>query len=131
MAHLLDVLRQDNQWINENDIRVIHYAGYTKPWIHQLYHIEANRIWWEYAKHTPFYLEITENYINNTLADDRYKKEQEIRRVEFDQMKRELCEYIAINEELNKALMEAVHINDKLIERIEQLECKDGRDTVD
>lgn len=42
---------------------IIHYAG-PKPWNNQV-QCQMNEIWWEYAKQTPYYIELMEDFVIN------------------------------------------------------------------
>lgn len=51
---------------------VIHFAG-RKPWSFTGVHYEGEKIWWSYAKQTPYYLELMEPVFWNGLCDDSYQ----------------------------------------------------------
>ena len=44
---------------------VIHYAG-SKPWDGGSVHFDIEQLWWDYAKKTPFYVELMEEFILKT-----------------------------------------------------------------
>lgn len=82
------------EWAKEN-ASIIHYAGH-KPWDNKALHFETERIWWEYAKKTPFYTELLEEFVLqnvdsnfwyfhvNELYDDRavlLRDNQELRQL--------------------------------------------------
>ena len=46
---------------------IIHYAG-PKPWNNQL-QCQVSDIWWNYAKITPFYVELMEDFVENGYRD--------------------------------------------------------------
>ena len=60
-------LKYYNQYmIAYNNPKILHYAGYQKPWTHP--HYAKSYIWWEYARKTPFYEEIIYKNTNiNTI----------------------------------------------------------------
>lgn len=41
---------------------ILHYAG-PKPWRHEEVRYELERFWWEYAKMTPYYVELLEDIV--------------------------------------------------------------------
>lgn len=52
---------------------IIHFAG-MKPWEGEFVHYDIEQLWWDYAKLTPFYHELMEefmyNVINNPIVPD-------------------------------------------------------------
>lgn len=48
-------------WVRANNT-IIHYGG-RKPWIHEAYRYSLERLWWEYAKLTPFYTDLLETLV--------------------------------------------------------------------
>lgn len=47
---------------------IVHYAG-VKPWEGQYIHYDIEKLWWDYAKQTPFYIELMEEFMNGCLTD--------------------------------------------------------------
>lgn len=47
---------------------IIHYAG-AKPWQGQYIHYDIEKLWWDYAKQTPFYMEFLEEFMQGCLGD--------------------------------------------------------------
>lgn len=47
---------------------IIHYAG-MKPWEGQYVHYDIEKLWWDYAKHTPFYVELLEEFMWDCLGN--------------------------------------------------------------
>jgi len=43
------------------DTAIIHFTG-TKPWEGEQIHFDIEKIWWDYAKDTPFYQELLEDF---------------------------------------------------------------------
>ena len=52
----------------KNEVTVIHYAG-TKPWNADNCHFDIEQLWWDYAKQTPFYLQLLEEFLHKTMFD--------------------------------------------------------------
>ena len=52
----------------KEETTIIHYAG-MKPWEGQYVHYDIEKLWWEYAKHTPFYVELLEEFMQGCLGD--------------------------------------------------------------
>lgn len=46
---------------------VLHYIG-AKPWRGNCIHFDLERIWWDYAKMTPYYAELLEAHMEETMA---------------------------------------------------------------
>lgn len=40
-----------------------------KPWEGQYVHYDIEKLWWDYAKHTPFYVELMEEFMRDCLGD--------------------------------------------------------------
>ena len=49
-------------------VAIIHYPGY-KPWENGNVHYDIEKLWWEYAKKTPFYQELMEDFIKTAMED--------------------------------------------------------------
>ncbi len=52
----------------KRDIAILHYAG-AKPWEYSNFHYDLERIWWEYAKLTPYYFEMLERFVELSMTD--------------------------------------------------------------
>ena len=73
---------------------IIHFAG-EKPWNGRNYFFDIEKIWWEYAKNTPFYLELLEKFMYSVLESrwvdiiiaERDEYEQELQKLVDDQKK--------------------------------------------
>lgn len=52
----------------KEETTIIHYAG-MKPWEGQYVHYDIERLWWDYAKQTPFYVELMEEFMQDCLGD--------------------------------------------------------------
>lgn len=52
----------------KEETTIIHYAG-MKPWEGQYVHYDIERLWWDYAKHTPFYMELMEKFMWDCLGN--------------------------------------------------------------
>lgn len=50
---------------------IVHYAG-RKPWSYNGVHYGVERLWWDYAKLSPFYYELMEAVFLAGLQDDSY-----------------------------------------------------------
>lgn len=48
-------------WAKEHSV-IIHYAG-SKPWDHQCVRYDLEKFWWDYAKMTPYYIELLESIV--------------------------------------------------------------------
>lgn len=45
---------------------IIHFAG-PKPWEGEYVHYDIEQLWWDYAKQTPFYAELMEEFLHASL----------------------------------------------------------------
>ncbi len=77
----------------KRDIAILHYAG-DKPWNYSNFHYDLEKIWWEYAKLTPFYWDMLERFISLAMTDTTVEKY--------------LTEITDINKQLNKSLNEVL-----------------------
>lgn len=55
-------------------ISIIHYAWY-KPWDGKVTHYNLEKLWWDYAKLTPFYIELATSFIDETISDNNAEKQ--------------------------------------------------------
>lgn len=65
----------DSQEELEENCHIIHMYGGSKPW-ENINRMAADKLWWEYAKRTPFYLEIKTKHVQSMLH-----KEQKMNRI--------------------------------------------------
>ena len=49
-------------------VAIIHYAG-TKPWDNDNIHFDIERLWWDYAKMTPFYEQLLTDFVESAMTD--------------------------------------------------------------
>ena len=54
-------------------ISIIHYAWY-KPWDGKVTHYNLEKLWWDYAKLTPFYIELATSFIDETISDNNAER---------------------------------------------------------
>ncbi len=78
---------------------VIHFAG-RKPWNYNGVHYGVEKIWWDYARQTPFYQDMLEQVFYDGLRDDSYQT---------------IMNLLQENSELKKNLGEAMAICQKLL----------------
>ncbi len=79
---------------------LIHFAG-RKPWDYNGVRYDLEKLWWIYARETPFYIELMEEVFWNSFADDSYytimallKENKELKEAleKSMQLCRKLCE---------------------------------------
>lgn len=62
------------QEVSEN-VSILHFTGRAKPWTINLVRYDIEKIWWEYAKDSPFYSELLESVfyrsIESTFTEDK------------------------------------------------------------
>lgn len=60
-----------NHGVTYEDIKreahIIHFAGY-KPWSGEYVHYNLENLWWDYAKLTPFYHDLLEEFLQSSLT---------------------------------------------------------------
>ena len=78
---------------------IIHYVG-RKPWKYNGVHYSIERLWWDYAKLTPFYYELMESVFLEGLQDTSYES---------------MMTLMKENGELRRALQEAKELCSKLV----------------
>lgn len=77
---------------------VIHFAG-RKPWNYNGVHYGVEKIWWDYARQTPFYLDLLERVFYDGLRDDSYQTIMSLLK-ENSELKKNLGEAMAICQKL-------------------------------
>lgn len=76
---------------------IVHYAGH-KPWQGGGIHFELEKIWWDYAKQTPYYAELLEEFTVECICDPFvYNKVEKLTEEKFLvqkelNMRKELCD---------------------------------------
>lgn len=76
---------------------IVHFAG-MKPWEGEYVHYDIEQLWWDYAKQTPFYAELMEEFLDHCLNSSmvydtlcRLSEEKRQLQEELDKS-RELCQ---------------------------------------
>ena len=77
---------------------VIHYAG-RKPWNYNGVHYSTEKLWWDYAKMTPFYFELMEPVFLQGLNDESYQSMMALLK-ENNGLKQNLDEAVALCQKL-------------------------------
>lgn len=96
-----------NRDVHYEDVKkettIIHYAG-MKPWEGEYLHYDIEQLWWDYAKKTPFYYELMEEFlqanINKPVVYDMTMRLSE----EKKQLKEELDKSVAMCKKLLQML---------------------------
>lgn len=87
----------------KNATAIIHYAG-MKPWEGEYIHYDIEQLWWDYAKKTPFYYELMEEFLwanlNKPVVYDMVTAMSEEKR----QMKAELDKSVEVCRKLMQLL---------------------------
>ena len=47
---------------------IVHFAG-AKPWDNDGFHFDIERIWWDYAKYTPYYEKLLNDFVDSAMKD--------------------------------------------------------------
>ena len=77
----------------KEQVTIIHFTG-RKPWSGTTLHFDIEQLWWDYAKKTPFYIELMEEFVHETVNDPTI----------FKVMEKLAQEKNALSEELNKSV---------------------------
>ena len=77
---------------------IIHFAG-RKPWNSNGMHYGIEKLWWDYAKLTPFYHEMLEQVFLNDLEDTSYQQKVNLLKENAD-LKHNLDEALALCKKL-------------------------------
>lgn len=86
----------------KEEAAIIHYVG-RKPWKYNGVHYSIERLWWDYAKLTPFYYELMEFVFLEGLQDASYES---------------MMTLMKENGELRRALQEAKELCRKLVSMV-------------
>jgi len=81
----------------KKDVRVIHYPG-AKPWDAENCHYDIEKLWWDYAKETPFYMQLLEEFLHKTMTDIRVEKYIEELLEQVTELQGQLRDSMALNE---------------------------------
>jgi len=76
----------------KEQVVIIHFAG-CKPWNGYSVHFDIEQLWWDYAKKTPFYFQLMEEFVYETINDSFL----------YDTMEKISEEKRVLSEELNKS----------------------------
>ena len=77
----------------KNQVTIVHFPGH-KPWSGNTLHFDIEQLWWDYAKKTPFYIELMEEFLNQTINDP----------IVYDTMETLAREKESLAAELNKSV---------------------------
>lgn len=91
-------------------VAIIHYAG-RKPWKYSGVHYSVEKLWWDYAKMTPFYSELMETVFLEGLHDRSYES---------------MMMLVKENGELRQALQEATELCRKLMAMVNGSACEEN-----
>lgn len=82
---------------------IIHYVG-PKPWYGAIFeggsHFDIEQIWWNFAKKTPFYLEMLEVFQRQVVFDDEMEKYVEDLKTKLSETTQMLQKLLKINDDL-------------------------------
>ncbi|SDA41912.1 Lipopolysaccharide biosynthesis protein, LPS:glycosyltransferase [Butyrivibrio sp. INlla18] len=85
--------------INGDETSIVHFVG-MKPWNSMGLHYDLEKLWWDYAKITPIYKELMEEFVEDTLTNKNI--ENTLRNLDSE----------------NKQLKEAVRKTTELLQKI-------------
>jgi lipopolysaccharide biosynthesis glycosyltransferase len=85
--------------IIKSSTAIVHFAGY-KPWEASNCHFDIEQLWWDYAKLTPFYKDLLEEFQKNQMFDDRLEKYMESVFQENSELKDKVKQLFEINQKM-------------------------------
>ncbi len=83
----------------KKDVTILHFAGF-KPWAGEFVHYDIERIWWDYAKQTPFYHELLEEFLDSSLRSTLVEETLQKSVNDKYQLKKELDNAVALCQKL-------------------------------
>ena len=83
----------------KQSVAIIHYAG-TKPWDADNCHFDIEYLWWEYAKQTPFYVQLLEEFMHKTMFDTTVENYIMDIEAQAENIQVQLNESIALNQKM-------------------------------
>lgn len=83
----------------KQNVAVIHYAG-TKPWDADNCHFDIEQLWWDYAKQTPFYVQLLEEFLHKTMFDATVENYILDIEAQAGNIQEQLNESIALNQKM-------------------------------
>lgn len=69
--------------------KIVHYIG-DKPWQGHCVHYDIEKLWWDYAKETPFYQEFLEDFVTHSIEDNLVYNVLDSSMKEKEQLREEL-----------------------------------------
>lgn len=94
---------QNKTYEDMKDTAIIHYTGF-KPWDSGNCHYDIEKLWWEYAKKTPFYQELLEEFLDKTMTDTYLEDYIKSLLEQMDVVKGQLNESLSLNQRLLELL---------------------------
>ncbi len=91
-----------NQGLSYEDMKqaaIIHYTGY-KPWEAGNCHYDIEKRWWDYARRTPFYQELLEEFLDQSLTDGHLEAYIQELLEKLDTSQKQLQESLGLNQRL-------------------------------
>ena len=80
---------------------ILHFAGYSKPWNVNLVQYDIGKIWWEYAKDTPFYWNLLEKVVYQSMESHLVEEKLQELMIENDKLKELLNNCQAVIQKLS------------------------------
>ncbi len=80
-------------------VSIVHYAG-DKPWDAGSFHFDIERLWWDYAKKTPYYQELLEEFLYKTMTDTCLEEYVADLLRQIEQANNQLKESLGLNQRL-------------------------------
>lgn len=83
----------------KKEVCILHYAG-TKPWNADNIHFDLEKIWWDYAKLTPYYEKLSTEFIHKTMTDKTMEEYVHNLFTQIEALQSNLSDSLALNERL-------------------------------
>lgn len=106
------------EWVKE-EAYIIHFAGY-KPWNGDTFHYKLELLWWEYAKKTPYYSALLDEYLYKTMTDPHITEYLGAQRQRIEVLE-EACQKLREeNVALKQSLDESIEMNNTMLDMLSQ-----------
>ena len=84
----------------KQEASIVHYATGKKPWNARAFSFEIEQLWWDYAKLTPFYHRLLEEFQREIMFDKTVENFIKTILAQTDEVKAQLNESIELNKKL-------------------------------
>lgn len=102
------------EWVKQ-EAYIIHFAGY-KPWAGDTFHYRLELLWWDYAKMTPYYGVLLDEYLYKTMTDPHITEYLGAQRQRIGALENACRKLQDENAALKQSLDESLEMNRTMLE---------------